>query len=94
MVWEGAGRPRPYPIADDRAPIIGHPSGWTNWGIALLGLWVPAAINLAGLRQVAWFQNVTVVLKFLPLAFVGVVGWFFIKAANFGPFNASGGSLC
>jgi basic amino acid/polyamine antiporter, APA family len=72
---------------------IRNPSAWTNWGIALLGLWVPAVINLAGLRQVAWFQTVTVVLKFLPLVFVGVVGWFFIKAGNFGPFNASGGSL-
>jgi len=70
-----------------------HPSGWTNWGIALLGLWVPVAVNLAGLRQMAWFQNVTVVLKFLPLLFVGVVGWFFVHAANFGSFNASGGSL-
>jgi basic amino acid/polyamine antiporter, APA family len=72
---------------------IRRPSGWTDWGIALLGLWVPAAINLISLRQVAWFQNVTVVLKFLPLLFIGVVGWFFIKAGNFGPFNASGGSL-
>ena len=71
----------------------GHPSGWADWGIALVGLWVPAAVNLAGLRRVAWLQNVTVVLKFLPLAFIGVVGWFFIKAGNFGPFNASGGSL-
>ena len=41
----------------------------------------------------AWFQNVTVVLKFLPLLFVGVVGWFFVSASHFGPFNASGGSL-
>ena len=49
-----------------------------NWGIALLGLWVPAVVNLAGVRQMAWFQNVTVVLKFLPLLFVGVVGWFFV----------------
>jgi APA family basic amino acid/polyamine antiporter len=32
-------------------------------------------------------------LKFLPLLLVGVVGWFFVSAANFGPFNASGGSL-
>ena len=70
-----------------------HPSGLANWGIALVGLWVPAAINLAGVRQVAWFQNVTVVLKFLPLLFIGVVGWFFVSAADFGPFNASGGSL-
>jgi len=70
-----------------------NPSGLANWGIALLGLWVPAAINLAGVRQMAWFQNVTVVLKFLPLLFIGVVGWFFVRSANFGPFNASGGSL-
>jgi basic amino acid/polyamine antiporter, APA family len=59
----------------------------------LLGLWVPAAVNLGGVRQMAWFQNLTVVLKFLPLLFVGVVGWFFISAGNFGAFNASGGSL-
>jgi APA family basic amino acid/polyamine antiporter len=72
---------------------INNPSGLTNWGIALFGLWVPAIINLVGVRQTAWFQNVTVVLKFLPLLFVGVVGWFFIHSANFGSFNASGGSL-
>lgn len=70
-----------------------NPSGWTNWGIALAGLWIPAAVNLVGVRQMAWFQNLTVVLKFLPLLFVGVVGWFFVKGANFGAFNASGGSL-
>jgi APA family basic amino acid/polyamine antiporter len=72
---------------------IKHASGMTNWGIALFGLWVPAIINLAGVRQMAWFQNVTVILKFLPLLFVGVVGWFFVHTVNFGSFNASGGSL-
>ena len=70
-----------------------HPSGMGNWSIALVGLWVPAVINLAGVRQMAWFQNVTVVLKFVPLLFVGVVGWFFVQNAHFGPFNATGGSL-
>ena len=72
---------------------ISHPTAWSNLSIALAGIWVPAAVNLAGLRQMAWFQNATVVLKFLPLLFVGVVGWFFVSRANFGPFNASGGSL-
>jgi len=72
---------------------ISHPSGMENWGIALVGLWVPAIVNLAGIHQMAWFQNVTVVLKFLPLLFVGIVGWAFAQKANFGPFNASGGSL-
>jgi APA family basic amino acid/polyamine antiporter len=70
-----------------------NPSGMENWGIAMLGLWIPAVINLGGVRQMAWFQNVTVVLKFVPLLFVGVIGWFFVHSANFGPFNASGGSL-
>jgi APA family basic amino acid/polyamine antiporter len=70
-----------------------HGSGMENWGIALVGLWVPAIVNLVGVRQMAWFQNVTVVLKFLPLLFVGVVGWFFVHAVNFGSFNMSGGSL-
>jgi APA family basic amino acid/polyamine antiporter len=32
----------------------------------------------------AWFQNLTVVMKFLPLLFVAVVGWFFVTAGNFG----------
>lgn len=72
---------------------ISHPTAWSNLGIALVALWVPVAVNLAGLRQMAWFQNATVVAKFLPLLFVGVVGWFFVSRANFGPFNASGGSL-
>ncbi len=70
-----------------------HPSGLGNWGIALSGLWIPAAVNLAGVRQMAWFQNLTVVLKFLPLLFVAVVGWFFVSSGNFGAFNASGGSF-
>jgi basic amino acid/polyamine antiporter, APA family len=69
------------------------PSGIGNWGIALTGLWIPAMINLAGVRQMAWFQNLTVVLKFLPLLFVGIVGWFWVSKGNFGAFNASGGSL-
>jgi len=70
-----------------------RPSGLGNWGIALAGLWIPAAVNLAGIRDTAWLQNLTVVLKYLPLLFVGVVGWFFVTKANIGAFNASGGSL-
>ncbi len=57
---------------------------------AMIGLWVPAMINLFGLREMGWFQVVTTVAKFLPLAFIATVGLFFIKADNFGPFNVSG----
>src|SRR5579871_4292934 len=70
-----------------------NPSGYGNWGIALGGLWIPALVNLAGVKAMAWFQNLTVALKFLPLLFVGVAGWFFVSKANFGAFNATGGSL-
>ena len=72
---------------------IENPSAWTSFGIAMLGLWIPAVVNLVGVRQMAWFQNITVVLKFLPLLTVGVIGWFFVRSSNFGPFNATGGSL-
>jgi len=72
---------------------IHHPNAWTNFGIAMLGLWIPAVVNLVGVKQMAWFQNVTVALKFLALLVVGVGGWFFVSAAHFGPFNASGGDL-
>ncbi|MDQ1686595.1 MAG: basic amino acid/polyamine antiporter, family [Frankiaceae bacterium] len=68
-------------------------NGWTNFGVAMTGLWIPAVINLAGVKRMAIFQNITVVLKFVPLLIVGVVGWFFVSSANFGPFNATGGSL-
>jgi amino acid transporter len=43
---------------------------------------VPAAVNLAGVRQMAWFQNTTVVLKFPLLLFAGVVGWFFVSSGG------------
>ena len=76
--------------------------GWTypannNWplfAIAMAGLWIPAAINLFGTRSMAWFQNITVVLKFLPLLFVGLFAWFFVAFAtsNYPAFNTSGGS--
>ena len=74
-------------------------SGWLGWSLtsgtdlfllALLGLWIPAVINLSGVRQMGWFQVATTVVKFLPLAFLAVFGLFFIETANFGPFNVSG----
>jgi APA family basic amino acid/polyamine antiporter len=72
---------------------IDNAGSWTHFGIALTGLWVPAFINLVGVRSMAIFQSITVVLKFLPLLAVATLGWFFVDTGNFGAFNASGGSL-
>lgn len=53
--------------------VVGSITG-TGVGIALIGLWVPAAVNLAGVRQMAWLQDITVMLKFLP-QLLGHPGW-------------------
>lgn len=66
----------------------------TLWSIviALFGLWIPAVINLSGVRNMAVTQIVTTVLKFVPLLFMATVGLLFVKADNFGSFNAAGTS--
>ncbi|RSM93707.1 amino acid permease [Nonomuraea sp. WAC 01424] len=68
-----------------------HEVGWTI-AIALAGLFLPALVNLLGLRSFAAFQVVTAVLKFVPLLFMATIGLLFIDSANFGDFNAGGTS--
>ena len=58
--------------------------------IALIGLWIPAAVNLSGVRNMGVFQLWTTVLKFVPLALMATVGLLFIRAGNFTPWNTSG----
>jgi APA family basic amino acid/polyamine antiporter len=60
--------------------------------IALVGLWVPAAVNLTGVRNMGVFQLWSTVLKFVPLALMATVGLLFIRAGNFTPWNTSGDS--
>ena len=60
--------------------------------LVLAGLWIPAAINLSGVKNMGTVQVWTTVLKFAALAFMSTVGLFYIKSANFTPWNISGGS--
>jgi APA family basic amino acid/polyamine antiporter len=69
----------------------GHDKLWSIL-LVLAGLWVPAWINLSGVKNVGAVQIATTVLKFAALAFMATVGLFYIESANFTPFNASGGS--
>lgn len=69
----------------------GHKT-WISVTLALVGLWIPAAINLTGVRNIGAFQVITTVLKFIPLIFMASIGLFFVDPDNFGAFNASGQS--
>jgi len=65
-----------------------------EWSIvlALIGLWIPAAINLVGVGGMARFQVWTTVVKFAALAVMSTLGLFFISSGNFTPWNISGES--
>ncbi len=62
--------------------------------IAMIGLWVPALVNLAGVKNMGAFQLITTILKFIPIVFIITVGVFFaFREFNFPEFNTSGENL-
>ena len=71
------------PVLDSRVTAV---------GATLVGIWLPALVVLSGVRNLGGFQVVTTAIKFAALLLVGVIGLFFVKSANFGPFNATDGS--
>ena len=60
--------------------------------LVLAGLWISAAINLSGAKNMGLIQVVTTILKFFAVGFVATVGLFYISSANYTPFNVSGES--
>ncbi len=59
--------------------------------IAMIGLWIPAFVNLAGVKNMGAFQVITTILKFIPLVFIVTVGLVFaFGRRNFPAFNTSG----
>ena len=60
--------------------------------LVLVGLWIPAAVNLSGVKNMGSVQVITTVIKFVVLAFVSIVGLFYLNSANFTPWNVSGES--
>jgi APA family basic amino acid/polyamine antiporter len=65
---------------------------WASIVIALVGLWLPAAVNLSGVRNLGAVQVVTTVTKFVPLLFMASVGLLFVGRSHFTPWNVSGDS--
>ncbi|GGN65538.1 transporter [Actinoplanes lobatus] len=69
----------------------GHAAGWSIV-IALVGLWIPAAVNLSGVKNTGVVQLWTSIIKYVPLALMSTVGLFAISSGNFSPWNVSGES--
>jgi APA family basic amino acid/polyamine antiporter len=57
--------------------------------LVLVGLWVPAAVNLSGVKNMGSVQVATSVVKFAVLAFMSTVGLFFVSSANYTPWNVT-----
>src|SRR5262245_24453657 len=60
-------------------------------GIGLI--WLLTFANILGVRESGRIQVLTTVLKFVPLAVIGLVGIFFIDGGNYEPFAPHGASL-
>jgi APA family basic amino acid/polyamine antiporter len=69
----------------------GH-TRWITILLVLVGLWLPAAVNLSGVKNMGSVQVISTVIKFVAVAFVATVGLFYISSANFTPWNVSGAS--
>jgi basic amino acid/polyamine antiporter, APA family len=58
--------------------------------LVLVGLWLPALVNLSGVKNMGTVQVVTTVVKYVAVGFMATVGLFFIKSGNYTPWNVSG----
>jgi APA family basic amino acid/polyamine antiporter len=68
----------------------------TNWlqaVIAVGAIWLFTLVNIAGARETGVAQVLTTVLKFVPLALIGIVGLFYIDGGNFTPFTTTQGGF-
>ena len=53
--------------------------------LVLVGLWIPAAINLSGVKNMGSVQVITTIIKFVALAFMSTVGLFYIESRQLHP---------
>ncbi|HEX6389981.1 MAG TPA: amino acid permease, partial [Solirubrobacteraceae bacterium] len=61
--------------------------------VAIAAIWLCTIANILGAREGGRVQVLTTVLKFVPLAVIGIVGLFFIDGGNYTPFAPEGHSL-
>jgi APA family basic amino acid/polyamine antiporter len=66
---------------------------WLAAVVAVAAIWLFTLVNIAGSRETGLTQVITTVLKFVPLAVIGIVGLFYIKGGNFTPFAPAHGGF-
>jgi APA family basic amino acid/polyamine antiporter len=66
---------------------------WLTAIVAIAAIWLFTVVNIVGTRETAWAQVATTVLKFVPLAVIGVIGLFYLDGANFTPFAPAEGGF-
>lgn len=71
-------------------PVLSYPAYAAV--TALLMIWFLTWVNTHSLKNVGTIQYITTILKLIPLIFVGIVGWFYVKFNNYLPFNGTGQS--
>jgi APA family basic amino acid/polyamine antiporter len=68
----------------------------TNWVaavVAVAAVWLFTLVNIAGARETGLVQVLTTILKFVPLAVIGVIGLFYMHGSNFTPFAPAHGGF-
>ncbi len=60
--------------------------------LAVGSIWLLTFVNILGVREGGWVQVVTTILKFVPLALIGVIGLFYFNADHFTPFLHAAGT--
>ena len=61
-------------------------------GLAVAAIWLLTFVNILGVRQGGRVQVVTTILKFVPLALIGIIGLFYLKSDHFTPFLVASGT--
>src|SRR5689334_829741 len=61
--------------------------------MAIALIWLLTFVNALGVRESGAVQLLTTVLKFVPLAAIGIIGLFFAHKSNYQPFAPHGHSL-
>jgi APA family basic amino acid/polyamine antiporter len=66
---------------------------WLAAAVAIGAIWLFTLVNIAGARQTGVAQVLTTVLKFVPLAVIGLIGLFYIEGDNLTPFAPAAGGF-